>query len=206
MSDSVHVSFERLIDYLEGKLSEPDRRAVEEHLATGCPACDAELAWIGRLIALMRTDELVDPPKEVIERACALYSKMRQQSGASAHRELEAVLVYDSHSSLQPAGVRTMGGEVRQLLYRAEDVDIDLQMRELERPGSIDILGQVLPLAGEAGDLAFQSVRLMRGDEEVGSTFTNGIGEFAFEEVEEATYGIGLQLKMGCVNIRDVSL
>lgn len=206
MNHVMHLSFEQLVNYVEGRLRGREKAAVEEHLSTGCRRCNDEVAWIEQLLGVMKTDRLVDPPKEVVERACRLYREVCPERHLSDLRLLEAALIYDSRTSAAPVGVRMGEDEARQLLYRAEGVDIDIQVRECERPRSIAIRGQLLPRAGEVGDLAFLSVRLMSGEKEISSTFTNAVGEFAFEAVETGAYGIGLGLKNGHLHIRGISL
>ncbi|MFQ5857050.1 MAG: FecR domain-containing protein, partial [Anaerolineae bacterium] len=60
-----HLSIEQLADYVEGRLVASDARAVEDHLATGCPTCQADLAWVGETLALMTGDDWAAPPAEV---------------------------------------------------------------------------------------------------------------------------------------------
>ena len=66
------VSFENLADWLDGRLPPAERQAVDTHLATGCTACRAELAWLRRFTLAARVDA-VEPPARLVERAKALY-------------------------------------------------------------------------------------------------------------------------------------
>jgi len=67
------IQFENLVDWLDGRLDEEKRRAVEEHLASGCPQCQADLAWLQRVITAARSDDMREPPAELVAQAKALY-------------------------------------------------------------------------------------------------------------------------------------
>ncbi|MEO8029503.1 MAG: zf-HC2 domain-containing protein [Gemmatimonadota bacterium] len=62
MSDCF-VSPDRLSAYADGTLAESDRAGVESHL-TGCPRCQAELAWLQTLAAQVSAlPRGIDPPE-----------------------------------------------------------------------------------------------------------------------------------------------
>jgi hypothetical protein len=57
-----HVSFEKLTDYIDGRLDEATSKQVEEHLSGTCESCVSDLSWLQETFSLMRTDEWVAPP------------------------------------------------------------------------------------------------------------------------------------------------
>ncbi|MDI7275014.1 MAG: zf-HC2 domain-containing protein [Anaerolineae bacterium] len=66
------MSFERLLDYVEDKLSPDEAGEVAGHVA-GCPDCAHEVAWLRRVLDLMAAPELVSAPPEVVRRAQAMF-------------------------------------------------------------------------------------------------------------------------------------
>ena len=70
-------SFEELVDYAEGRLSSDQATRVSEHLAAGCAECARSLRWLERLYRLVRSDELVDAPQELVQRVQRMYRPRR---------------------------------------------------------------------------------------------------------------------------------
>ncbi|GMQ78873.1 MAG: hypothetical protein BMS9Abin02_1415 [Anaerolineae bacterium] len=56
-----HISFEKLTDYIDGRLDEVTSMQVEEHLSGNCKSCVSDLSWLEGTFSLMRTDEWVAP-------------------------------------------------------------------------------------------------------------------------------------------------
>ncbi len=73
------VSFEELVDYVEGRLAPAKARRVAEHVDQGCPHCRQDLLWLRRVLNLMATDDLVDAPNRVVRRAQGLYWTRRRR-------------------------------------------------------------------------------------------------------------------------------
>ncbi len=67
------VSFENLVDWLDGRLDPETRQILEAHLAEGCAECDAALAWLRRVITAITLDELVDPPPALVTQVKAAF-------------------------------------------------------------------------------------------------------------------------------------
>ncbi|RME41944.1 MAG: hypothetical protein D6791_18970, partial [Chloroflexi bacterium] len=70
------MTVEQLADYVESRLAPADVRRVETHLATGCPTCRADLAWLQDTLTLMAGDDWVSPPAHV---RTAVQRAFRQQ-------------------------------------------------------------------------------------------------------------------------------
>jgi len=67
------VTFEDLIDWLDGRLPPEALHRVEEHLAAGCAACQRDVAWLRRFQGAVRAGELAQPPAALIARAKASF-------------------------------------------------------------------------------------------------------------------------------------
>lgn len=201
MPERSEINFERLLDYVEGRLPEGEARTVEERLAVADESTLAELEW---LRAFARTsDRLVldRPPSEVREELVRRFSAYAGERREEANREaveepgffrrVLAALTFDSDTGLAMAGIRSAGGgSSRQLVYSAEVAEIALDVQKRPGNGRLDLYGQVLPTVDESPDLF--SVQLLRDDKEVGLTTADELGEFSFEGIDPGTYEIVL--------------
>lgn len=191
MPEREEISFERLADWVEGRLSEEEAKAVEEQVAAAGEATHAEVEWL-RAFARASEDTVLDalPPevREELTRRFDDYAEGRRPPGLL--ERLVASLSFDS--GLQPAfgGVRSAGSrEVqRQLIYATDAAEIALNVRPRPRDGRLDLDGQVFP-ADDTAPASF-SVQLLSGTDEVGITTTDELGEFGFESVMPDTYQI----------------
>jgi hypothetical protein len=188
MPESDDMEYVRLLDWVEGHLSEEEARAVEEQLAASDSATRAEVAWMRAFVRISESTVIVSPPSEVrdalIERFEA-YAEGKQQPGFL--ERLVATLTFDSN--LQPAfGVRAAGvsESQRQLVYSTDAADVAIIVRPSPREGRLDVYGQILPVDG--ADSGIFGVQLLKDASEVATTATNDLGEFTFEAVMPGVY------------------
>ena len=176
-----HFSQPDLTDLARGLTSSRPR---EEHLKN-CRKCQKDLAtWR----ALSRTVERTSQP--------APESAVRSVKGAFAlhrprkHSRLQrfATLLFDSLLAPAPEGVRaaamTMGGSVRQMLFRSGSVVVDLRVTRVGADNVI-LVGQVLNLSRESVGSPAVRVLLERGRSALAAAVANEFGEFVLEYVEK---------------------
>ena len=60
-SEAEHLPIETLADYAECRLTPDDAARAAAHLA-GCPACQADVAWLRQIIVLIGSDDWEDAP------------------------------------------------------------------------------------------------------------------------------------------------
>jgi hypothetical protein len=173
------VGFERLIDYLDGRLSNEDGRPVAEHLAQGCGRCEADRRWYDLLTSLKRVPEQVEPPEWVFRRAVRLFeNRPRTESAGKRTLRAAAKLIFDSLSQPALAGARSGAAPSRHLLYAVDDYSIDLRVAATGEAG-VDLIGQVLSTSESGFDtVAGIAIDLARGGETVSSVITDEIGVF----------------------------
>ncbi|MBI3962299.1 MAG: zf-HC2 domain-containing protein [Deinococcus sp.] len=186
--------FARLADYLDGKLAASDQAGLEQHLAH-CASCAAHVAWLRLVTGIMRADHSLEAPQATIQRAIALKQRLRPQPGLL--ERLVAALVYDSRSQLGLAGVRQSPTSSYQLLYRAGELDIDLQLFP-RASGHWDVLGQALPAP------AGLKVELWQGDSTLASAPASNYGEFRFPSLVPGQYRLALYTGQQQVDITDL--
>lgn len=183
-----HIAFERLADLAEGRLKEAERREALAHTRS-CERCSAELARLESVINLMRTDESLDAPRDLVFAAKNLFkaraAESRQKSLAS---RILAALSFDSGAQLTPAfGLRSGQSTARQLLYSAGESDLDLRLTPAEDDTWV-VSGQVL------GECYGGEVELQSADGTKSVAELNEVCEFRFEPVSAGSYTLRLRL------------
>ncbi|HEY0079434.1 MAG TPA: hypothetical protein VGB73_12545 [Pyrinomonadaceae bacterium] len=192
-----HLSFARLADLAEGRLSADEQRATGAHLSE-CERCSAQLARLEQTIALMRGDASEAAPRDALAQVVGLFRERADARRPSALRRLLAVLSFDS-AQLAPAyGVRSaQAGAARQMLYSAGEDDLDLRVSH-EDDGWV-VSGQWL------GENVEGRVELS-GAERTESAALDEQSEFTLPPVPEGTYTLRLRLKDAEVEVEGLEL
>jgi hypothetical protein len=162
--------------------------------------CEADRDWYNRVSVVAASDDSVMPPAWVLKRAVRIFETQRSKpSVVERIGKAVASLVFDSLARPALAGVRSTETASRQLLYKAGDFSVDLQVVPAEG-ASVDLIGQVL----RESEPGFESVDrlgldLMRGGEIVCSTSTNEMGEFALAGVDPGVFDMRVRLQEGTI-------
>ena len=196
-----HISFARLADLAEGRLSPDEAAGARAHLAD-CTSCAGQAAQLEHLTALMRADSSEDAPAELVAGVVRMFRARKAQSAEEPGllRRLVAALTFDS-SSLTPAfGVRSgQAAPARQMLFSAGDLDVDLRLAQGQQGWTVS--GQVLgPCAGGAVELLDA-----QGSAAAGAAL-NELCEFALAPVAEGVYTVRLRFDETEVEIPELSL
>ncbi len=188
MPKSEDVEFARLLDWVEGRLSEQEARTVAEQVAAADSATYADVAWVRAFARISEDTVIALPPSRVrdtlIERF-EEYAEGKQQPGLL--KRLVATLTFDS--DLRPAvGLRAgaISESQRQLVYSTDAADVAIIVRPRARDGLVDVYGQILPV--DSIDSGVFGVQLLKDASEVATTATNDLGEFTFEAVPPGVY------------------
>lgn len=192
---SPHIAFETLADLAEGRLTEAERAASSLHLST-CPACAGRVQSLEEVIGLMRTDKSEDAPRDLVQYAINLFQRERK---SSVLRRLVATLTFDSLTTAPAFGVRSGQPQSRQLLFSAEENDIDLRIT-VENEQWI-VSGQVL-----RPDCAGGQVEIS-GESDSTSAELNELCEFKLPAVPPGDYLLrvrmaGLELEIPELELR----
>ncbi len=184
------IDFETLADWAEGRLPEAEAGAVERRLAGDDEATRADAEWLRAFARAAGGIVIEDPPagqRAALAEAFEAYAGGRRQPGPV--RRFVATLSFGG-GSRPVAGVRSTGGAGGQLVYTTEAADVALNLRRRPGNGKLDVDGQVFP--NEAGEPETFGVQILSGTDEVGTTATDELGEFAFEGVPPGQYQIML--------------
>jgi len=180
--------FARLLDWIEGRLSEQEAGSVEEQVAAAGSTTRADVAWLRAFARISEDTVIASPPSEVrdtlIERFEA-YAEDKQQPGLL--KRLVATLTFDSSMQLAP-GLRAAGilESQRQLVYSTDAADVALIVRPRPRDELLDLDGQILPV--NSTDSGGFGVQLLNGPSDDITTATNALGEFTFKAVPPGVY------------------
>lgn len=175
-----HFSDEQWIDFVNEVVSTEARHNMERHLKQGCKTCNRSLSLWLRVRNVASAEKSYQPSLDAVQRAQPAFALSSLAMKRKRSLKL-AEMLFDSF--LQPAfeGLRSSGKSVRQVLYRADPYQIDLQIETGADGNTIVVTGQVADtrqpgLAGRSVSLAISN---LRGPVE--QTTTNEFGEFRKE-------------------------
>jgi hypothetical protein len=200
-------SFERFIDYLENQLDPSEAAGLTAHLNTGCKHCAEIRDWYQRVRELTASDESVEPPSWVFKRAVRIFeSQPGRPHIVERIGHAIASLVFDSLARPAIAGIRSTETTNRQLLYRAGDYSIDLQVVPAEHLRG-DLIGQIL----KEDEAAFESVaglrlEIIRRGESVFSTTSDEMGEFKISGLEYGVYDLLVEVGDGNIIVQGLPI
>ena len=123
MTSSTHMSVETLANIAEGTAASEVRGAAMAHIST-CSMCHDILRRLQQLILMMRTDSTNGVPRDVLSSAINIFS----QKKPSPLRRIVALLTFDSRNTGPAFGVRSLHEASRQILYSAEETDLELRI------------------------------------------------------------------------------
>jgi hypothetical protein len=172
-----HFENEEWIDFVKHTLPSAKHTEMQRHLDTGCSRCGAAAALWGHVRRAGQVERNYQPPNGAVRAIKAAF----EASGRSAGKRKKASVIETLFDSLlQPAfaGVRASGNRTRQVLYRAEPYQIDLQIEATPSGKRLIVTGQVLDLCHAETVGREIPVVLSNGRGNVIRTVTNEHGEF----------------------------
>ncbi len=123
MTNATHLSIETLANVADGRATSEALKAALAHLSI-CSTCDDTLRQLQELILMMRSDITNDAPRDVLTSAINIFS----QPKPSSLRRIVALLTFDSRNAGPAFGVRSPSAASRQMLYSAEEIDLELRI------------------------------------------------------------------------------
>jgi hypothetical protein len=174
-----HYDISDWTDFARGCAADPDRAAMEAHLASDCGRCRATLDLVQRVVASTRDDFSYEPPANVVRCAKAI-SAMLQRPRSSVAR-IVARLVYDSFRDPIPAGMRAVDRVSRHTLYEAGDFFLDLRLEQEKGSRFVTLVGQLTNRTAPESSLAGAPVLLMARKDIIAHAVYNRFGEFQMD-------------------------
>jgi hypothetical protein len=175
-----HFSTEEWVDFLNQVIASNQRAAMQKHLATGCRRCKETVSLWQKVGKSAAVEASYQPPAHTVRLAKAAFAAASMTQAQDESRGLIEVL-FDSFLQPAAAGARSVVIGTRQMLYRADPYQIDIQIEP--KPGSnrLVITGQLLDLShpGVIGRDIQVTLSNRRGNTIIAGT--NQFGEFSGE-------------------------
>jgi len=175
-----HFKTEEWINFVNHVTSTKQQQAMRKHLETGCKQCMETVSLWEKLQKTAATETSYQPPEADVRIAKASFTV----AGPVAHREEKsnlAELMFDSF--LQPlfAGARSSVTEARQMLYRADPYQIDIQIEARPEGSGLVVTGQLLDVSSPVVVGRDVEISLSNRRGNTIHTVTNQFGEFRGE-------------------------
>ena len=181
MNTSSHVSLETLTDIAEDRATSEARERAMIHVTT-CSVCHDTLSRLQRLIFMMKNDTGQDAPEDVVVSAINIFSQQVQLPV----RRVIATLIFDSRAAAPGFGMRSLRSSSRQLLYSAQDADVDLRIT-IQNEECI-VAGQVIRDVCGGGTVE------ITGPTGIAQASLNELCEFALPPLPVGTYSLRLTM------------
>lgn len=175
-----HFTAEEWVDYANELVAENKKAEMQKHLHDGCKRCQRSAALWGRI----RQAAALEASYQVPESAVRIVKASFVSSGLAgkARRAHGGVrLLFDSYFQPGFAGARSADLGARQMLYRADPYQLDLEIEATPGTNRLVVTGQLLDLSRP--DVVGREVPVVLSNRR-GSRFhvvTNQFGEFRGE-------------------------
>ncbi len=172
-----HFTSEEWIDFVNQVVPNDKQKGMEEHLRSGCKRCGKIVDLWQKVQKTAATAASWQPPEDIVRVAKAQFATAGLGGKRKETNSLIEVL-FDSFSQPALAGVRSAGTETRQMLYRAEPYQIDVQIESQTEGNRLVVTGQLMDARNPevVGRDVLITLSNRRGH--LVKTVTNQFGEF----------------------------
>jgi hypothetical protein len=175
-----HFSTPEWIDFVKDAFKGNQQEAMQKHLATGCKRCTETFLLWQKVSKTAAAEASYQPPAGAVRLAKAAFATAGM---AQPEKESRGVIEVLFDSFLQPAvaGARSIVTGTRQMLYRADPYQIDIQIEPMPGGNRLVITGQLLDLShpGVIGREIQVTLSNRRGNTVMAAT--SQFGEFSGE-------------------------
>ena len=173
-----HISMEEWIDYVNRVGSRAQRTALERHLQAGCGRCEKSLALWKRVQQAACAEKSYQPSESTVRTVKAAFGAAQLGAPRVKKRSL-AELLFDSFRCPALAGTRSAGSSARQVLYRSEPYQVDLQIESTPHSNRLVVTGQLLDMTRDEKAARRVPLLLSNANGIAVRMVTNEFGEFA---------------------------
>jgi hypothetical protein len=176
-----HFSTEEWVDFVNQMITANQRDAMQQHLAT-CASCAQTVALWQRVHDRALAEAAYQPDLNTIRLAKAAFATSSFAAVPQQKSTGNAIeLLFDSFLQPALAGARSVVIGTRQMLYRADPYQIDIQIEPKPGTNRLVITGQLLEIG--ASVLTATGVRVTLSNNRGNSVVvtTNEFGEFSAE-------------------------
>jgi hypothetical protein len=194
MNTSSHISLETLVDIVEGRATSAALEGAVAHISS-CSDCVDTLRRLQELVLMMQSDTAKDAPRDLLQSAIDIFSPERQSPPL---RHIIAILTFDSRQGGPAFGVRSLRSTSRQLLYSAQETDLDLRIT-VQNDECI-VAGQVIR------DGCVSGVVEISGDAGSAAANLNEVCEFTLPAIPLGNYSLRLKMPDVQIEIPELAL
>jgi len=175
-----HFTTEEWIDFVNQMAPHKKQETMRKHLGGGCKGCEEIFALWQKVRSTAASEANYQPPADAVRLVKAAYASASIAGQEEGAKSLVEVL-FDSFLQPEVAGVRSRATGARQMLYRADSFQIDLQIEP--KPGSnhVVVTGQMMDVSTPEIVSRGVQIKLSNFRENVIHTVTNEFGEFCCE-------------------------
>jgi hypothetical protein len=171
-----HFGAEEWIDFVNQVVSPRKKQEMDRHLEESCPRCSKTVSVWRAVRRAAKTETNYQPPTDNVRIAAAAFAASLY--GVEQKRPKSAIeVLFDSFLNPLFEGTRSSNTGIRQMLYRADPFQIDLQLES--QPGvGVVVTGQLLNFSHP--ELVGRNVPVVLSNMHGGvvRTVTNQFGEF----------------------------
>lgn len=191
-----HIEFEKLLEKFEGLLTENESREISAHLA-GCTDCAAQSAKLENFFSYATDESPEDVGQAVTARLLNIFQpkKKIEIEKQSFGKRLLATLSFDDWQTV--LNERFIFSDTRQLLYKAENYDIDLRL---------SFIGDKCQLSGQILPDCKATILEITSENVSARTELNENSEFVFPLVSQEIYDLRIYFKDFFIEISQISL
>jgi hypothetical protein len=174
-----HFSITEWADYVRDVATEEQRAHMEKHLSEGCVTCLKTVQTWKSVTECARQEISYEPPASALRIAEAYFVpiKLAMKQAAGMH---VARLMFDSFERRAAEGIRGSDPLPRQLMYKCDEVFIDLRLEPAPLSNQMLLVGQVADPRQPVGSVGGIPVSLLSDKDTLFQTLTNEFGEFRF--------------------------
>jgi len=175
-----HFATEEWVNFVNQVLTTDQQEVMQIHLATGCKSCTDSVSLWQKVRETAATESNYQPSTDSVRMAKAAFAA----SGlAKTKKETQSLVEVLFDSFLQPAvaGARSVVVGTRQMLYRADPYQIDIQIEPKPGTNRLVITGQLLDLHDPGMNDRDIQVTLSNNRGHSVIAATNQFGEFSGE-------------------------
>jgi len=175
-----HFATQEWVDFVNHVASNDQQAAMQKHLATGCKRCTETVSLWQKVSKTAAVEASYQPPQDTVRLAKAAFVTSGLAQTKKESKGLIEVL-FDSFQQPALAGARSVVIGTRQMLYRADPFQIDIQIEPKLGSNRLVITGQLLDLShpGVIGRNIQVTLSNHRGSTVLAAT--NQFGEFSGE-------------------------
>jgi hypothetical protein len=178
--EMTHFTTEEWVDFVNQVSASTPQKAMQRHLESGCKHCMETVSLWQKVRSRAATESSYQPPAESVLVAKASFAN----AGWAAKPQKDGRLVETLFDSfLQPAlvGARSTCTGMRQMLYRADPYQVDIQIEARPDGNRLVITGQLLDVSRPETVAKEIPVKISNRRGAVVHTVTSEFGEFRTE-------------------------